>query len=315
MSQALLSMVMSENPEQAPSVTWFKTRKGRGYLKYDNASHGAPHPLNSALFWDTKREFAERVWRLSLPISAARRRKTRQPCRLNFPLTCRPSSRVLGRDQALVDYLADRLVAWGRACRKICQPASNLTKRGNPFKDERLYDFRSYPQDLYAKPGEMVANRAALAKWGAWANALGAPRYGRPLFLACSADLADSTNISGFGKAYGDFPGYGWYERCDNQQGVVLPQEITEFANAGILAGHGSRQLLRAPGTGIRRLLGRLFHLRILLLSEVRHVPPVQPDGPGLPVEARQGAVGRRAFRARKRPTTAAPTSAFSSRA
>jgi transketolase len=33
------------------------------------------------------------------------------------------------------------------------------------------------------------------------------------------------------------FEGYGWYERYGTPEGVLLPQEITEFANAGILAG------------------------------------------------------------------------------
>ena len=93
------------------------------------------------------------------------------------------------------------------------------------------------PQTCTLQPGASAANRAALAKWGAWVNAFGAKEYGRPLFLASSADLAESTNISGFGKGYGDFPGYGWYERKAHPEGVLLPQEITEFANAGMLAG------------------------------------------------------------------------------
>ena len=37
-----------------------KTRKGREYLKYDNKSHGSPHKINSELFWETKRPFAEK---------------------------------------------------------------------------------------------------------------------------------------------------------------------------------------------------------------------------------------------------------------
>ncbi len=41
-------------------------------------------------------------------------------------------------------------------------------------------------------------NRAALGTWGSYVNALAKRDYGRPLFIACSADLADSTNISGF---------------------------------------------------------------------------------------------------------------------
>jgi transketolase len=68
-------------------------------------------------------------------------------------------------------------------------------------------------------------------------NAFGAQEYGRPLFLACSADLADSTQISGFAKSYGDFEGYGWFERNTAEDGILLPQEITEFSNAGIMVG------------------------------------------------------------------------------
>jgi transketolase len=139
---------------------------------------------------------------------------------------------VLHRDQSLVDYLADTLVALGDSVPEDI-PTFQLGKRGNPFQDKRLYDYRNYPADLYVEPGVFVANRAALAKWGAWVNAFGAREYGRPLFMACSADLAGSTNISGFA----DFAGHGWYERYGTPEGVLLPQEITEFANAGILVG------------------------------------------------------------------------------
>jgi len=52
-----------------------------------------------------------------------------------------------------------------------------------------------------------------------------------------SADLADSTQISGFAKDYGDFKGFGWYDRNRNKKGVLLPQEITEFVNSGISVG------------------------------------------------------------------------------
>jgi Transketolase len=46
-----------------PNAAYFKTRKGRGYLKYDNASHGAPHKMNSELFWETKKEFQDKIRR------------------------------------------------------------------------------------------------------------------------------------------------------------------------------------------------------------------------------------------------------------
>ncbi len=117
----------------------------------------------------------------------------------------------------------------------------------SPFEDDRLFDFRSYPADLFVAPGTVAANRAAFARWGAWANAFGAREYGRPLFLVASADLSGSTNISGFAERYGDFPGYGWYERFGSADGVLLPQEITEFANAGILIGMTTVNFSRDP--------------------------------------------------------------------
>jgi transketolase len=49
--------------------------------------------------------------------------------------------------------------------------------------------------------------------------------------------LAGSTNLAGFAESFGDFGGYGWYRRPGTERGVLLPQGITEFANAGILTG------------------------------------------------------------------------------
>jgi transketolase len=62
-----------------------------------------------------------------------------------------------------------------------------------------------------------------------------------------SADLADSTNISGFAKDFGDTKGYGWYEREKNPEGVLLPQEITEFSNSGLSVGIACVNLSERP--------------------------------------------------------------------
>ncbi len=244
-AQAMVSMLYGENPGRAPSMVWLKTRKGRGYLKYDNASHGAPHAMNSELFWQTKREFADK-YDVQFANFGGKAPGEAQAVRAEFEANLKIVMGVLARDQTLVDYLAERLVELGDSVPEEI-PGFALGKRGTPFRDERLYDFKAYPPELYAQPGTSVANRAALSKWGAWVNAFGAKEYGRPLFLAASADLADSTNISGFGKAYADFPGYGWYERYGSREGVLLPQEITEFANAGILVGMATVNLGSDP--------------------------------------------------------------------
>ncbi len=253
-TRAVLEMMRGENPDRAPSMTWVKTRKGREYLKYDNKSHGSPHARNSELFWETKRAFAEK-YGAEFTNRGGPAPTDPGEMRDEFEANLRAVIDVMHRDQDLVDYLATRLVELGESVPKEI-PTLRIGQRGNPFQDDRLYDFVNYPEDLYVKPGSAVANRRALAKWGAWANAFGAREYGRPLFVACSADLADSTNISGFAKQYGDFAGYGWYERYGTPEGVLLPQEITEFANAGIMAGVATVNLASNPEEAFDGLWG-----------------------------------------------------------
>ena len=201
--------------------------------------------MNSELFWSTKQPFAEKYGvefaNMGGP-APADPAAVEAEWRANLEAVIG----VLHRDQALVDYLADTLVAIGDAVPDDI-PTFRLGTKGNPFKDGRLFDYRNYPAELYLPPGKSAANRNALAKWSAWINAFGAKEYGRPIFIASSADLAGSTNISGFGEAFGDFKGYGWYERVGTDEGALLPQEITEFTNSGMMAGIASVNLARDP--------------------------------------------------------------------
>ena len=161
----------------------------------------------------------------------------------------------------LLDYVADTLVELGDS---IPEQKTTLFYdfNKNPFQDPVFTDYKNYPEDIFAKPGEKQPNRAGLAKFGAWINARCHEKYGRPMFIAMSADLADSTNISGFAKPYGDFKGFGPYERNTNPQGSLLPQGITEFANAGIsLEGVGIDYLLHPVPLGIA--LGLFFGKQI----------------------------------------------------
>ena len=244
-TQTLVDMVNSKPVNHAPSAAWFKTRKGRGYLKYDNASHGSPHARNSKLFWETKAPFVEKYGAVFENYGGAAPQDA-QALQDEFSANLKAVMDVLRADQSLVDYLADTLVRIGDSVPEAVS-TFRLTDAGNPFTDERLYDYQNYPDAVYAQPGEKIANREALKRWGAWVNSFGAQQYGQPLFLACSADLAGSTNISGFAEGFEDFPGYGWYERGDESEGTLLPQEITEFANAGIMVGMASVNFSRTP--------------------------------------------------------------------
>ena len=244
-TRTLIELVYGARSGKVPNVAWFKTRKGRGYGLYDNKSHGTPLPMNCETFWKNAGAFAEKYgvkfagFNEAAPSSAD---AIYQQFRANLEVAIS----VLASDQSLVDYLADRLVELGESVPKEI-PGFRLDTSRNPWKDERLYDFKSYPAEMWAKPGEKLPNRAALAKFGAWANAFGKENYGRPLFIACSADLAASTNIIGFAQKWGDFPGWGVYNREDNPTGSLLPTEITEFANMGMMAGMASVNFAENP--------------------------------------------------------------------
>ncbi|MDM7916639.1 MAG: transketolase, partial [Candidatus Eisenbacteria bacterium] len=228
-----------------PTMVWVKTRKGRGYLKYDYKSHGTPHPPNHELYWEIRRGFAEKYGvdfeGFGLPAP-----KDPEEFRRQAEVNLRKVIEVLHRDQELVDYLADTLVRIGDSVPQRIE-GFRLDGRHSPVRDPIVTDYRSYPASLWATPGEKQPNRAALGKWGAWVNSHSHRKYGRPLFLAMSADLAGSTNVAGFGEGWEGEPGFGKYGCRDNPEGCLLPQQITEFTNAGMTVGIASVNMSEKP--------------------------------------------------------------------
>jgi transketolase len=247
-TRAVLEAARGENPDRVPSVAWFKTRKGRGYGKYDNKSHGSPHAMNSPEFWAVRKAFMERhgvsyagVDELA-PTDAAEREAQ---ARHNFGV----AMGVLRSRTDVVDAISDRLVEVAGLVPDRVE-GFNLGGRGAEiFADKRLTEVTAYPPEIWKKPGEKAPNRAALAAWGSWVNAYAKAEYGRPLFIVCSADLADSTNIIGFAKDFGEMPGWGWYQRDTNPRGSLLPQQITEFTNSGVTVGIATVNLADDPMT------------------------------------------------------------------
>ena len=254
-TRVVLDAARGENTAKAPTMGWFKTRKGRGYGKYDYKSHGTPHAMNSEPFWGLRKDFMKKygveyegVDQPAPADAAAQRAQARR----NLEIT----ASVLRSDDALVTYLSDRLrdVA-AEVPDRI--PTFNLGGKGaGIFNDKQLFDAQRYPASMWAKPGEKRPNRAGLAQWGAWINSYAKKEYGRPLFIAMSADLAESTNIAGFMKDYEGMEGWGWYQRDTNPRGTLLPQQITEFTNAGIACGIPSVNLADDPFTEFNGLWG-----------------------------------------------------------
>jgi transketolase len=245
-TRAVLEAARADVADGRPAMAWARTRKGRGYGKYDYKSHGTAWPMNSPEFWTVRKGFMEKhgvayegVDQPAPSDPAAREAQARR----NFETALS----VLARDASLVDYLSDRLVELASRIPDRT-PSFRLGGRGAAiFDDPRLFDYRSYPASMWKKPGDKQPNRAALGTWGAWVNAFARREYGRSLFVACSADLAESTNIAGFMKDFEGVEGWGWYRRGENPTGTLLPQQITEFTNAGITVGLSSVNLADDP--------------------------------------------------------------------
>ncbi len=234
-TRALLETHLTDNETHVPSMTWFKTRKGRDYLVYDYKSHGVPHKMNNEMFWELRKQFSEKYgtrWVGMGDPAPTTEEAVQEQCLANLKAV----AETMREDRALCEYLANRLIEIGESVPEEIS-SFKLDTSKNPWKDERLFDFEKYPKEMFVAPGSSAPNRAALAKWGAWVNSFGRRYYGRPLVIACSADLAESTNIAGFAHGFGETKGWGRWDRNTNHDGALLPQEITEFTNAGISAG------------------------------------------------------------------------------
>jgi transketolase len=245
-ARAILEAVNAPNPDQRPGMIWFKTTKGHGYGVTGYKSHGVPHKLHDTMYWQGRREFAEKYGAHWVGEDDAAPTAGSDAYSEQFAANLQAIADVITSDDALVEYLSDRLVELGESVpREI--PSFRLDTSKNPWEDKRLWDYKNYPEDLFVKPGTSAPNRAGFAKWGAWINTFGKKEYGRPLFIAMSADLAESTNIAGFANGYGGEKGWGRYDRHSNHEGALLPQEITEFTNSGVAAGIACVNLSTSP--------------------------------------------------------------------
>ena len=243
-TRTVLSAACGAGSGGVPTMAWFVTQKGRGYGKVDAASHGTAWPMNASQFWDVRKRFMERYGVTYEGVDSpapADPDAVQAQAAANLGI----AMSVLRRDEDLVRWLSDRLLAVASTVPRSVD--GFRLGRGGVFSDRRIFDVSSYPDSMWKKPGEKAPNRAGLGAWGAYVNTLALRDHGRPLFIAASADLAESTNIAGFGQDFGGLPGSGWYERSSNPFGALLPTEITEFTNAGLVAGLATVNLAADP--------------------------------------------------------------------
>ena len=231
---AYYDLLVGKAKNNIPKMIYAKSRKGRGYYVFDEKSHGVPHKRNSELFWKTKEDFSTK-YDVSFNGFGESAAETREEQVEQATIYFKTVLSVLRNNQALVDYLADRLVELGDSVPESID--SCIISDSNPLNDKALFDFKNYPDELFVEPGTKIPNRVGFSKIASWLNTHSRQNHGRPLFVAMSADLADSTNISGFAKGWGDVEDLGMYDKETNTNSPLMPQGITEFTNSGMMAG------------------------------------------------------------------------------
>ena len=231
---AYYDLLVGKAKNNIPKMIYAKSRKGRGYHVFDEKSHGVPHKRNSELFWKTKEDFSTK-YDVSFDGFGESAAETREEQVEQATIYFKTVLSVLRNNQDLVDYLSDRLVELGDSVPESID--SCIISDSNPLNDKALFDFKNYPDELFVEPGTKIPNRVGFSKIASWLNTHSRQNHGRPLFVAMSADLADSTNISGFAKGWGDVEDLGMYDKEKNTNSPLMPQGITEFTNSGMMAG------------------------------------------------------------------------------
>lgn len=244
-TKAMLEIVHADDTEKRPGMVWFKTTKGRGYYKYDAPSHGAAHKRNSELFWKCREDYTAK-YGVKFEGAGDTSDPGEDACRDQTKVWMEAVLGTLRGNDALIEYLSDTLVELGTDV-TTAPNGFKLGKGKNLATDTSWLNVDTLPNDLFVPAGGSAPNRAGFSKFGSWVNAMARKEMGRPLVIASSADLADSTSISGFSKDYGDSKGFGWYERNSNPGGCLLPQQITEFTNAGLGVGMSTVNFAERP--------------------------------------------------------------------
>ena len=234
LTEAYYRLLIEKSDPNTPKVIYAKTTKGRGYHKIDYASHGAAHKRNSELFWRTKQDFSEK-YNVDFYKFGEQEAKSKDGQIEQAISYFNSVFSVMNSNQGLIDYLADTLLSLGDSVPTKIETCKITVK--NPSKDKKIFDVNSLPDDLFVPPGEKAPNRVGFSKYASYINTISIKEYGRPLVIAMSADLADSTNISGFAKSYDGKEDMGLFDKTENPDSPLMPQGITEFANSGMLAG------------------------------------------------------------------------------
>ncbi len=278
LTDAYYKLLVENAAPNQPKMIYAKMRKGRGYYKYDHNSHGAAHNRNSELFWKTKEDFSEK-YNIDFEHMGQGAPDTWDEQLEQAGSMFSSVFSVMETNQELVDYLSDTLVDLGNSVPD--DGNSWKFKSADPIDISYIISEDDLPNGLFLKPGEKAPNRIGFSKAASYINTRAIEKTGRPLVVAMSADLADSTNISGFAKGWDGSPDLGLFNKDTNPESPLMPQGITEFTNAGMMAGLATVNFSENPYNSFSGFYGAMstYHTDVPIIAVHLTRPPVEiPD-------------------------------------
>ena len=279
-TRAVLEAARGENPNRVPSVAWFKTRKGRGYGKYDNKSHGTPWPMNAPEFWAVRKQFMERHGVAYAGVD--------EPAPNDAAEREAQAAQLQGGDGRAAGASGDG-GCHQRSARGGCRIGPRRGGGDQPGRsgcadlrrptDQRRSKLPAHHVEEARREGAQPCRAGDMGRMG--------QRVRSPGIRPATGDrlLRRPRRLDEHRRVCQGLRGDAWL-------GLVQPRdEPARLAAApgdhrvhqrGRDGGHRHRQPRGRPDACLQRLLGRLLDVRLLQLSEVRTDAPLLAAGAGL---------------------------------
>lgn len=208
-----------------PTAVVYRTKKGWQYGIEGRSSHGAGHPFCSEGYYQAVAPF-EKKFKVKLPRFEGDKTPERMEETYFDTLMC--LRRVLEKRRELAVKAVEKLAAAAERLRaKARSPKADAPRTEALFTGAVAAE--RAPAELGIVPGKPMTLRAALGNSLGYLNNLT-----RGAFLACAADLMESTSMSAVG---GGFP-QGFYHAQTNPASRLVPVGgICEDAMGGVMAG------------------------------------------------------------------------------
>lgn len=264
----------------APTAIVYRTTKGWNYGITGKASHGAGHAFCSPEFYTSVKPF-EDAFGVQLPRFAGE--KTPDNVEASYWETLAAiRSAIETKRPDVARFAAAQIETAARAT-----PKGRKIREGGPDL-EAFYKAKLKPEETPAelKPvvGKATTLRGALGETLGYLNGLT-----RGAFLACAADLAESTSVAAINKG---FP-KGWYQAARNPLSRLVPVGgICEDAMGGVVSGISSLGLHVGVSSSYSAFIAPLEHVPARLHcigQQMRHEATGEPNRTMIMVNAHAG--------------------------